>query len=316
MKNLLNTLTISLIIILVFSGCKQSGNQQNTTDDTTKTVDLSKYGLDTSFVNKLNTIKAGEVGDIIQSFPSPVEMAALIEDMKVPFAKKYLFSTDAANGFDTNFKKALALGVYSADLGYLNVYGRTGEVIQYLVTIRRISDDLRIGQFFDFQTLKRLATNNTNLDSLLILSVQSYHNMDEYLRTNDRSNLSALMVTGVWFESLYLAGQVYKESPNAEMLDRIGSQKNILASLMAVLVKFINTDENFALLIGEFKELYLAYKDVEIEIIEKEDTETFINGVYVKTQGSTSIVKINEQQINRIIAATEKIKSKIESSLK
>jgi hypothetical protein len=41
-----------------------------------------------------------------------------------------------------------------------------------------------------------------NLDSLIFISVHSFNQMDDYLRTNKRGNLSALIITGTWIEGL------------------------------------------------------------------------------------------------------------------
>ena len=38
--------------------------------------------------------------------------------------------------------------------------------------------------------------------------------MDEYLRENNRSDISSLLVTGMWIEGMYLACQVVKEVPH------------------------------------------------------------------------------------------------------
>lgn len=309
---------ISVILLFALFSCNGSSTKTPDENDSTKVEQLSleDYGLDSAIMQKLDTIHIGDIGGVIQSFPSPVEMAALIQDMDVDFSRRSLFSTDLASDFDTNFKKALGLGLYSADLGYLNVYNRPGEVIQYLVSIKKLSDDLRVGQFFDFQSLKRIATNNTNLDSLLILSVQSYFRMDEYLRANNRSNLSALMVTGVWFESLFLAGQVYKEKANDELRERIGGQKDILTDLMAILIKFADTDNNYKVILGGFYELYKAYEKIEIEIIKKDDqVKVFEDGTVQVTQGNTSIIHISNEQALEIIQITEKVRNTIETKL-
>ena len=145
------------------------------------------------------------MGDIIDNISSPVEMAALLKSTGVPFSQKLLASTDRVDDLNTNFKQALNLGVYGCDLGYLNMYEKTGSVINNMTAIKSLANELRIGQFFDFNTIKRLATNNENLDSLMYISVSSFNNMDEYLRQTNRSNISSLIVTGMWVEGMYLA---------------------------------------------------------------------------------------------------------------
>ena len=48
--------------------------------------------------------------------------------------------------------------------------------------------------------------------------------MDSYLRENKRGHLSALMITGVWIEGMYLATQVAKDNPNPALEKGLGNK--------------------------------------------------------------------------------------------
>ena len=139
---------------------------------------------------------------------------------------------------NTDFKQALNLGIYGCDLGYLNMYEKTGSIISSMQAIKKLADQLRIGHFFDFNTIKRLATNNENIDSLMYISVSSFNNMDEYLRDNNRSDISSLLVTGMWIEGMYLACQVVKENANDQLRERIGDSKIVLSDLLLILKNY------------------------------------------------------------------------------
>ena len=256
-------------------------------------------------------IDENAINEILESFSSPVEMAALIEDLGAPFSKRYLASPEVASDYDTNFKKAIGLGVLSADLGYLNVYAKTGEIVNYLSVIKRLADELNIGQFFDFQTLKRLATNNDNMDSLMFLSTNSFRQMDEHLRKNNRSNLSALVVTGVWMEGLYLATQIAKDDPSKALRDRIGEQKMILTDLFRILEVYQGQDKNFEQLVQDFEEMNEVYEPVLITFVEGETITKEIDGITVVMQQDESLVEMSDEQLSKIILIVEKIRNKL-----
>ena len=150
------------------------------------------------------------IEDIARNISSPVEIANLLQMLEVPYSHRYLASSIDANKESTNFNKALKLGILGADLGYLNMYEKTGSSLDLLSSIRKLAEDIKVGQFFDFETIKRLSQNKSNLDSLLFLSIDSYEQIDSYLRANDRGQLSALMIIGVWIEGQYLATQVVR----------------------------------------------------------------------------------------------------------
>ncbi len=251
------------------------------------------------------------VDQIVNSFPSPVEVAAIIKDMEVPFSKKYLVDPGVIDNYDINFKKAFGLGVLSADLGYLNVYERTTLIVEYLSAIKRLADDLRVGQFFDFQAFKRLATSNENLDSLVFLSVNSFSNMNHHLQENARGNLSLLMVTGVWLEGLYLMTQVYKEHPNDKLKELIGDQKTIFTILYQGL-KLYNEDEYFKKILDEFKKIDKIYSQVTITYEKVKPThQATQSDIPVYEQEERSVINITDQQINDLINITEQVRNKL-----
>jgi len=249
--------------------------------------------------------------EIVANIASPIEMAALMNRLSVPFSKEYLASTGSVNDLNTNFQMAYKLGIFGADLGYLNMYEKSSAAVEYISTIKTLADGLRVGQFFDYTTLKRLATNNQNLDSLMFLSVHSYNEIDTYLReTPGRSYLSSLMITGLWIEGLYLITQVAKEYPYPDISERIGEQKIILTDLLDVLnlykknLSFNELIQDFETLNVEFKKINITYEIGEPETIEKD-------GRLVLIQNETSNVEITDEQLNSIIEKTNKIRNKL-----
>jgi len=249
--------------------------------------------------------------DIVANIASPIEMAALMNRLNVPFSKGYLANTSSVNDLNTNFQMAYKLGIFGADLGYLNMYEKSSAAVEYISTIKTLADGLRVGQFFDYTTLKRLATNNQNLDSLMFLSVHSYNEIDSYLReTPGRSYLSSLMISGLWIEGMYLITQVAKEYPYPDISERIGEQKIILTDLLDVLnlykknLSFNELIQDFETLNVEFKKINITYEIGEPETIEKD-------GRLVIVQNEKSIVEISDEQLNSIIEKTEKVRNKL-----
>ncbi len=288
-----------LFAIIAIASCKSGGEKADSLvlDDS----DLVQGELEVS----------GEVmQDIIQSVSSPVEMAALVKGLGVEFSNKYLAPTDGVDELTTSFQKAFNLGIYGADLGYLNMYNKTANVIDYISAIKTLADGIRVGQFFDFTTLKRLAQSSQNLDSLMYLSVHSFNQMDQYLRDNNRSNLSALMVIGVWVEGQYLATQVVKEAPHPDLAERIGEQKIILEKLILIVKNFAE-NKQFKDLLNELNKIYELYKDIEITIIPGEPEPKEENGMLVFIQNEKSVVKITDEQLESIINTTKEVRNRL-----
>jgi len=249
------------------------------------------------------------MSEIIENISSPIEMAALVKDLGVPFSSRYLSNPDIIDNHASSFKMAYILGVLGADLGYLNVYEKTGTSVNYLASISKIADGLKINQFFDFNTMKRLATSSSNLDSLMYLSLHSFNQMDSHLRVTERSNLSALMITGVWVEGMYLATQVAKEKSDTSLAQYIGEQKVILNDILLILKNY-QRDAQFSDLIKDLELIKTEFDRVKISYQMGEPIAVEENGMLTIVQQERSIVDISNEVLLKIIETTARIRNK------
>ncbi len=247
--------------------------------------------------------------DISMNFSSPIEIANLLQVQGVPFSQGYLATSLKATDQASTFDKALAMGILGADLGYLNIYEKTGNSIEVLSSIRKLAEGLNVGQYFDFETIKRLSLSKSNLDSLLFLSIDSYNQIDRYLTENNRGQLSALIIIGAWIEAQYLATQVIRNHPDHLLRDRIGEQKHFLKELMIMAEPYCGLDRQFTELCSHLKEISSKYDAVEISYTQGEPVSSEKDGGLVVTQTETSKVEMTDEQLDAIIDVTEKIRN-------
>ncbi len=289
-------------LLLLIGSCKS--NNQNAQEKNFKIPDSVK-----------ETDEEIEVSDeamksIVQNIASPIEIAAQIKSLGIPFSKEYLASTEIVNQLESDNKKALNLGVYGTDLGYINMYQQQSLVIEYIKAIKTLADGINVGQFFEFSTLKRLSKNSQNLDSLMYISVQNFNNMDNYLRETNRGDISSIMIAGAWIEGLYIATQVAKLDESGKLKQSIGEQKTILNELMLILKNYKN-NEYIAELINEISPIKKAFDQIKITIQVGEPKSIVKDGKLTIIQNEKSIVHINDEQLNNIINKTKKTRNKL-----
>ena len=295
-----------LISLSIFTGCSSCNKEKKDKTDFSQEFEIPDSVL---YQGELE-ISEKAMDEIVQNISSPVEIAALIKAVGVPYSKKHLATTDHVDNYNTSFKKAIGLGIFGADLGYQNMYNKTSGVIEYISAIKTLADGIRVGQFFDFTTLKRLATNNRNLDSLMYISVQNFNQMDRYLRENNRGNLSSLIVAGVWLESMYLLGETIKESEDPALSEKIGEQKIILGNLM-LLLKNYHKDPKFKELINDLSEIQEIYREVTITYEQGEPEAIEQDGMLVIVQNDKQFIDISNETLLKIIDKTAEIRNKI-----
>jgi len=292
-----------MIIATILSSCKFFESDENLKGDLV---------IPDSLMDEQPLEIASEViEDMVQNVSSPVETAALIKGLKIPINKDYMAVTRNADKLNTSFQKAIGLGIYGSDLGYLNMYEKTSLVMDYISTVKTLADGIQVGQFFDFNTLRRIATNKENLDSLMLISQQSFNRIDTYLRETNRASLSVVIIAGVCIEGLYLSTRVAQDSKHPRMSETIGEQKVIMGTLMLLLENY-KRDPNIAALIKDLEGIRALYKDVKITYeIGGDPIPVVKDGVLTFEQNDVQTIEMSDETLQSIIVKVQSLRKKL-----
>lgn len=250
------------------------------------------------------------IADILKSIPSPLEISYLIKEIGAEYNNTLLNNPDFVNNYNTEYNQSLNLGVYSTDLGYANLYGKNQDVLNYLNSVKKLADDIKIGQFFDYATIKRLAQSSNNLDSLLQQTQKNLESINDHLREQRKENLTILILTGGWVEAVYLTTLIYQKSKNFKLKEKIGEQKIALDQIMLVLEIYKNKP-NVSTLLIDLKELQKVYNRVEIKEKKGKSIMKEKNGELIIEQETVQEIVVNEADIEMISSLLKSIRNKI-----
>lgn len=254
------------------------------------------------------SMSSDAIVSVMRSIPSPLELTALVKSSGTAYNSESLNNTDFINNYTTPASKALNLGVYGADLGYINLYEKTAASIQYLGSVRSLASDLQLGQFFDFETLKRISRNNDKLDSIIFISTNSFEKMNDFLSKQKRTNISVLMLLGGWIESLHLTCAVASETKNKEIMDKVGEQK-VTMDQLSILLQLFKNDQAWISINKQFADLKNEYDKVKITYEYKEPVMKEVNGQLVFEDNSSSKIEITPEQFDAIAQSVSKIRN-------
>jgi hypothetical protein len=294
MRNFLKIFSLGILLVL-FSCKNDDANKESNGGDSANQVDTVKTGL-------LNV--EGE----IFSIPSPIQTALLIQKLGLKYSKEMLLPSNSAGKFNTDYAKALAMGVFGADLGYVSIYNQTQDALAYLASLKQIGDNLGITNAFDAKMLERFEKNITNKDSLLVLVGDAYRNSDAFLKNNKRPEIGHFVLVGGWIESVYLSASSYKSKPSEELKKRIAEQKYSLDRIIRILEKNNNIDEAKSLL-TDLNDLKKTFDNVKFEYKFIEPmTDTAKKITYINSETK---VNISDDVLGQIIAKIGEIRNKI-----
>jgi len=271
--------------------------------------DKKPDGDGTDSILDTDTVKAQvlNVGGELFSVPSPIQTAMLIQKSGVAYDKSILNVSNKASSYSKDFERALNLGIYGADLGYVSMYNQSADALGYLAAVKQLADKLGVSAAFDQRTMKRIQDNIANKDSMLVLVGIAYRASDAYLKNNKRNEISGLILAGGWIESMHFSMAAYKQKGSDEIKFRIAEQKQALGSIVRLLSS--NSMPQAIELSKQLTDLATIYEGITSKY-------TFVEPVTdslkkMTTINSTNEVVVSKEQIEQIAAKVAEIRNKI-----
>ncbi len=275
-------------------------------DPKTNTDNPEEIAEDTT--TKTTTAGVLNINGQLFSIPSPVQTAMLIQKTGAAYDKSIMNPASNSNQYQTDFSKALNLGIYGADLGYVSMYSKTSDALSYLAHVKKLADELGVSGAFDENTMKRINNNIGNKDSMLALVGVAYRSSDAFLKDNARNDVSGLILTGGWIESLNFAIIVNQQKANADLKRRIAEQKQSLNSIIKLLIQFESKTE-FTTLLSDLKDLAKVYDGIEFKYVyEKPVTDI---AAKTTTINSRTDVNVSDDQISQIATKVKALREKL-----
>lgn len=216
----------------------------------------------------LNAELKNKVVAALDELPTPIELVAHVRDASEGYNPALVNNPDQSRNYlTTNYRKAINLGVYMADLGYACLYTQAQPAMDFVKASKKVAVDMGLLDVFDPNIVKRFEDNLENRDSLINLLRESYYYTDDYLNKNERTRTAAIIMVGSWIEGMHIAATVandHADKPEFQDLSRrVGEQKETLSALVEVM-ELISNDEELKTLTEQLKKLQTSYEAVII----------------------------------------------------
>lgn len=246
----------------------------------------------------------------IFSIPSPIQMALLLKETNAPFNQALLNDTKNVGKYTTEFKQALNLGIYGADLGYASINDQNSTSLNCISVVETLTDKLGLDGVFDKSFMTRFEKNKTNTDSVLMIVSEAFRSGDNYLKNEKRKSTSALILTGGWIESIYYACELNKTGNNSKIVERIGEQQQTIATIIEILKEYNDKNQNDTLITDltalkeDFDKIVIEYDFVKPKTDAKKKLTTLQHNTTVKVDAkvladiSAKVISIRESIIN------------------
>jgi len=264
-KNLSQWLFKSIPVVIAGSfmiSCGDHGPDQHSTQDTTETQEAV-----TDEVEEAETV----------ILPSPLQIASIFKRSGLKYINGVTNPESNTSKYSSSFARTQNLGIYTADLAYCVLNKQTQPALNYIKTVKQISDQLGMSSVFESLSLvSRFEKNLGNEDSLAYLIAELQMETDMYLDENDQKQMAPVIFAGAWIESMYIGGKVTAKEKNDKLTSKLGEQMIILEKIIAVLKQNEKKDSNITGLISDLnsiRETYNSFPEVKKILEMPEDEE-------------------------------------------
>ncbi len=233
---------------------------------------------------------------------TPIEICEIFERLDIRYDDYILNPVSNENLYLSNSQAAINTGVYGVDFGYLKLFGMGQDVINYMVTIKKLSHKLGIPDDLLLAPIKKVQTNIDKADTITLLMQNAYNDIETHLRQSGRESTAGLMVMGGWIEAMYIATQLAYDplNPDAIVVQKIAEQKYTLTSLLSFLKNYYD-DPVVVYYTKKLKYLKNYFDEFEI-YFEKGDLEIDPGRQVLRSSGANmTITEENLQQIKDYI---------------
>lgn len=220
-----------IIFLLLFTfSCKPGSKNKDTFEPA-----FSTYKPDST-----GTKAPVEKNEIFYGILTPVEICAIFNRLGVPYNNAALNPTSNRDQYLSSSKTSINTGIYGVDFGYLKMFGIGQEMIDYMVTIRDMSNKLGIPDNFLTEPIKRIQSDMSEPDTIMSLMNTAYTKMENHLRAGGRESTAGLMVMGGWVEAMFIATQLVYDpaKPDPEVVQKIAEQKYTLTTLLSFMKNY------------------------------------------------------------------------------
>ena len=113
--------------------------------------------------------RKSEKNEIFYGLLTPTEITTLFNRMGVPYEKAALNPITNNDLYTSNSKASINLGIYGVDFGYVKMFSISQQMIDYILTIKDMSNKLGIPDKYMMDPIKKIESDMSSPDTIMAL---------------------------------------------------------------------------------------------------------------------------------------------------
>ena len=261
MKNknsLLSIISVFVLFSIVIACAEAPKHEETNTEVTEETEEIVEEEVeeDNSFM-----------------LPSPIQIAAIFNRAGLKYESDLPNSVHNVANYNTKTAKYLNFGVYSADLAYAVLNDQQQPAIDYINSVRTLSEEIGMPSIFGSgELIESFERNIGNQDTVLTILTTIKRRTDEYLAENEDESKEAIFFSAAWVEGMYLGANSI--SDGSKLTPKIIEQMTILDNIIKAVNAQNDESLDIAFLVDGLKEIQNTFESFEeVKMLENPDTD-------------------------------------------
>jgi hypothetical protein len=244
----------TLKYVIICAGIGMASACGETTDEKNK--------VDESLVENVENNSESEDFDFV--LPQFMTLAKSFQAAGLKYAPGKTNATDNKDKYTTKLMKLLNMGVYSTDLAYCSLNGKTQEARNYLKVVQEMGVDVGLGSVFsDEQLIKKFDQNISNQEAIEEFVYEVQDKSETYLQDNDLRYMSVIQFAGAWIEGMYLGAENSSLKQGDELASALADQMILLKNIIRGLETYPKSDVDLKGIVAKFKAIEATYAGFE-----------------------------------------------------
>lgn len=271
-------------------------------------TDLESHQEEEKIISMKSLKELKNASKVVYTFPPPIEIADILFKTKAVYDVEILNNPNRTTNYITDYKRALNLGVYFADLSFTSMFDYPQDAMKCIGAAQALSEELNIQGVFTDNLMMRLEDNMSNKDSLLDIVASTYMETELYLEDNEREFIAQAILLGAWIEGLYIAVNLRTDyEQESQIWDKVGEQKPALNNLVSMVKE--GKDPIFKDLIVQLDSLETIFNEVNLTF--SKDSSNVNTEKETKALITSAKVDISRDVFERIQSKITEIRSVI-----
>ena len=165
--------------------------------------DKAKKNTKAKEAEQVDTIKKAIIKNVYP-LPTSAQVIKMLTELEVGYQIGITNPAENVKKYYLTKSRAIAIGVYGADLSYVTLYNIMGEVTKYMEVIKGLAYELNMSQIYNAALYDSIKTNFDNKDKLVDILTKAFNDTYAYMSENDQQSQALLVVGSAWVEGMYL----------------------------------------------------------------------------------------------------------------